>query len=465
MSLEGDRILELLKPGEIAVNFHSVLFDTNIGSSLLGVLYRLNNDCAKKYDLPYLLTPGLIDSIVYHDRLVIEKPHESGEIMIELKTLEKLNIVRIVEADSLIMKPLEAAGIYKYVYTKIANDPRYICIHILANPDFYYHFLKKRGLLENMEDSIVRSLGSGINGTDAKWMVKDKFLRKVDFEKVLQYVMHRNPLQEVQLESYFWSLTYKCPVISIHPWMIIDYTPDSSLALVGNEISNEQIANAKTYVIRKLEKIRKELTQRLQTEGMFLFKLEENEAEMPLTLALALDRIKEKRVSPSLLWDSLRGLHNDKSTMKFREFLKRFEIAVKTQTRKEILKCQADVEYAADGLMKEYSCRRPFETRHFTKVPSLAINMILQRYDNVVEGLAEKTLESAPAIAERLGIYSHIDYMTRLGKAGIKSRPIKRVLSERFGDIGKLMAERYLYISNHSDITVKVLNHYKKFCR
>jgi len=69
---------EVLKPGEVALGPLTSSMDVE-GSFYCGlpfVIHRFETDQATKDDLLYLVTPGVLDLIVYYDRSVVDEAHK-----------------------------------------------------------------------------------------------------------------------------------------------------------------------------------------------------------------------------------------------------------------------------------------------------------------------------------------------------------------------------------------------------
>lgn len=461
--------MKQLKPGEIAVTLWTSTFWVP-GSSLVPMLYNLQIGKPRREDMLQLIHPGVIDAIVYHDRFVVEQPWTVEELESArapsyrrrdfemLMALQDWNIARIVDGESLKFPIETRLRLYANLYAMVGYDPRYSCLEILSDPFRYWKYLKRNGLLRDLETSLVESIKITPDVSIRRWMITHDFLRKVNVEELYKAILRSDPVKDIRIAPYAYSMIYRCPTLS-YDTTVDGNMPEPSVVQVTNAIMNRWLADATQRILEKMDNVRKDLTKTLRTGASHLFRLDENDVEMPLTLAIALDRIKEKKVTPLLLWDSLRALHNDRSTVRFRDFLKGLEVAVQSQNREQILKAERDVNYAAKQLVEEYSTRKALETRHFTKVPSFILSLVLQQYDKIVRLLAEKAIEHMPSIGDKFGFNAHIKYMTALGRAGIKSRSIKNVLSKRLGNLGQEMAERYIYMGAHSDVAKEMLDY------
>jgi hypothetical protein len=451
--------------GELALEPFTAYFDLeDVAQSLPMVLYRTKNGKATTRDLLYLTTPGLIDTIVYHDRLVMERADGTfPEACEAITSLEKAGIIRFVPQGTLFdIKNKEFQRFRRRIELRTLKDPRYYCIEILARPEDYLRYMKRNNLLRDIPQAVIDRLKKQpfFHDNYASLISLNEFLGNIDIGNLYCSLLKNEPQLEVLSTThmqYAFSFASMHPTLAVEPnFLDCSDVQYAVMALICNDIVDERLGDGMNYVLRKLNRVRTDLTQNLRLEAEYLFKIERDDVEMPLTLALILDRIKETKVTPALLWEALLKLRSDSSTVKFRKFLKKFDAAVKDQDREAILRAKCDVDCVAKDLIREYSSKKNFETKHLAVTPSMAKAIILQQYDKILEVISQELIENAPFIADRLDLKSHITYMTALGKTGIKTDSLKKIFLKRMGDVGKKMAQKYIFLSQQMDVAQRL---------
>lgn len=400
----------------------------------------------------------LPDVLLYHDRLTLPRPKEYyvkeiGEKLLDSDVINKLqkgNIIYFPPEEAYNFKAVEE--LHRKLLHEISKDPRPNLIALIESPynERPSRWLKKYGFID--KDLSLKPYYAGGADDIVRW------LNIIDLDQIYASIPANATDDPILAErDLIGSPGYSVFLTSNIPVMEAGYfTQDFTFfdTFVKEQWKDKPTKTTLSVVLNKLSQIRKEKYKELIEKGIIT---QSQVYEIPFTLALLIEEMSKKS-QPSDLIDIIFKKRNEGGIKKFRKWLKESDIERwKDYTHmnyEKTMEIHADIELAAENLRKEFSSVSPTK-----KILQHSPHFIVKIIGIVISG-GVALIEKIPDIIDSVEFLypkihsSHIAYMQKLGKAGIK---VSKQLEDVFGGQGREFSSILRYYSVIDEKTDKIL--------
>lgn len=397
----------------------------------------------------------LPDVLLYHDRLTLPRPKEYyvkeiGEKLLDsdvINKLQKNNIIYFPPEEAYNFKAVEE--LHRKLIHEISKDPRPNLIALIESPynERPSRWLKKHGFID--KNISLKPYYAGGADDIVRW------LNIIDLDQMYASIPANATNDPILAErDLIGSPGYSVFLTSNIPVMEAGYfTQDFTFfdTFVKEQWKDKPTKTTLSVVLKKLSKIRREEYKELIEKGIIT---QSQVYEIPFTLALLIEEMSKKS-QPSDLIDIIIKKRNEGYIKKFREWLKKSDIErlkdYAHMNYEKTMEIHADIEMAAENLRKEFSSVNPTKKilQHSPHFIAKIIEIVISQGAALIPYIIDSVENLYPKIHS-----SHIAYMQKLGKAGIK---VSKQLEDVFGGQGREFSSILRYYSVIDEKTDKIL--------
>lgn len=321
-------------------------------------------------------------------------------------------------------------------------DKRTALINIIMEPHRYKDWLQKHEITFYTD---VRAFGKGFQEYIERGHSIQQ-LQNLDVKQIYDAFL-RDPISYVGIISNGVAMALSSKISVIEPtWHLAkSHFLNTLIQQYGfnifSELTKEEYhKNAFHLALEELEGVRKSIYEELLKEGIISKNII---YKVPFGLALILRDVTH----PTDFFDVMLEKRKERSVRKFREWLKKYDEALKSGNLGEIAKITSETKFAAQQLRKEFM--------------TFDMNKIVSGYSELINTFLWAILSPKKLIERLISLlgekisrwcYPHIYYMQELGRAGIDIN-VKKDLERVFGEQGSKFANLLNY---HSILMEKV---------
>lgn len=402
----------------------------------------------------------LPDVLLYHDQLVLPRPKEYyvkeiGEKLLDSDAINKLQKNKIIYFPPEEVYDFKAAEeLHRKLIHDISKDPRPNLIAFIESPynERPSRWLKEHGFLD--KNTTLKPYYAGGADEIVRW------LNTIDLDQIYASIPANATDDPIIAErdligspGYSVFLTSNIPVMEAG-YFIQDFIFFDAFVKEKWKLETTKTTTTLSLVLNELSKIRGEEYKELIENGIIT---QSQVYEIPFTFGLLINEMPKKS-QPSDLIDIIIKKRNEKGIKKFRRWLKESDIERGKDYAHidygKIMKIHADIELVAENLRSEFSSMSLTK-----KILQHSPHFITKIIGIVISGGAA-LIEKIPDIIDSVDFLypkmrsSHIAYMQKLGKAGIK---VSKQLEDIFGEQGREFSSILRYYSAVDEKTDRIL--------